>query len=210
MMAQATRRPGRRNEPSAWNLPNALTMVRIVAVPVFVVLLVRQDGQDAGLRLWALGVFIAAMITDRLDGQIARSRGIVTDFGKLFDPIADKALMGAAFISLSVLDLIPWWMTLLVLFRELGITVLRFAIVRYGIMPANLGGKLKTTLQSVVVGIAVFPAELLLGRWVVAILWVLMLAVVAVTLWTGWDYVKQAVRMRASSRAAKHPHGRVR
>lgn len=188
-----------------WNLPNALTMLRIVLVPVFAWLLLHDAGQDVSWRIWALVVFVAAMITDRLDGQIARARGLVTNFGKLADPIADKALVGTSFVALSILELIPWWMTILVLLREIGITVLRFAIMRYGIMPANRGGKLKTTLQSVVVGVAVFPLELLLGDWFTVVLWLLMLVVLAVTLYTGWDYVKQAVAIRRDGRRKPPP-----
>lgn len=187
--------------PSNWNLPNALTMLRIVAVPFFTWFLLHQDGQSVTWRFVAFVVFALAMITDRYDGKIARDRGIVTNFGKLADPIADKAIVGTAFVILSMLGLLPWWMTILILVREAAITILRFVIMRHGIMAASKGGKLKTAWQSVVIGIAVLPLELLLGSWVLRVYWVLMLIATAITVVTGIDYLFRAARIRGESRA---------
>ena len=132
-----------------WNLPNALTTLRIVLVPLFGWLLLVDDGQDATYRVWAFVVFTLAILTDRIDGEIARARNLVTDFGKLMDPIADKALTGMAFIGLSIIGELWWWVTIVVLAREWGITLMRFWIIKYGVMPASRGGKIKTTLQAV-------------------------------------------------------------
>ena len=135
-------------KPSNWNLPNALTALRMVAVPVFAwVLLAYPD--SVSMRWVSTAIFVLAIATDAVDGKIARARNQVTDFGKLWDPIADKALTGMAFIGLSILGELPWWMTILILVREWGITVLRWAIIKYGVMAANRGGKLKTVTQSI-------------------------------------------------------------
>ena len=173
--------------PSNWNLPNALTVLRILLVPVLAVLLVHDAGTDPWWRVGALAVFVLAIATDRVDGEIARRRNLVTDFGKVADPIADKALVGTTMVLLSVLG------------RELGITLLRFVVIRHGVMPAGRGGKLKTVLQSIALGFFLFPTEIWLGTWAVVIGWVVMLAAVAVTLVTGVDYVLQAVTMRRGS-----------
>ena len=136
-------------------------------------------------------VFVVAMATDRLDGELARSRGLITDFGKLADPIADKALTGMAFIGLSLIGQLWWWVTVLVLVREIGITVLRFVVIRYGVMPASRGGKLKTVLQAVALSMLLAPIG---GVW----LWLsgaVMAAAVLVTVVTGVDYVLQARRL---------------
>src|SRR5580765_6507082 len=135
--------PDEATKPSNWNLPNALTTLRIVLVPVFGWLLLREGGDDVTSRWWAAAVFIAAIATDRIDGDIARKRNLVTDFGKLMDPIADKALTGMAFIGLSIIGELWWWVTILVLAREWFITGLRFWVIRYGIISASKGGKLK-------------------------------------------------------------------
>ena len=139
------------------NVANVLTVVRIFLVPVFVFCLV-QGG--TGWRLGALAAFGGASFTDFLDGQLARKRGLVTDFGKIADPIADKALTGAALITLSVLGELPWWVTGLILARELGITALRFAVIRRGVIAASQGGKLKTLLQIIAICLYVLPISL--------------------------------------------------
>ena len=133
--------------PSNLNVPNVLTVLRIIMVPLFVVVLFWQPANQ-GWRFVATGIFVAAMLTDLADGYIARRYNLITDFGKLWDPIADKALTGAAFICLSLLGELPWYFTVLILVREWGITWLRAAIAKYGIMAANRGGKLKTVTQS--------------------------------------------------------------
>ncbi len=172
------------------NIANLLTGLRMVLVPVFVVVLFAGDGHQTVSRLVAFAIFTVAVITDRIDGQLARSRGEVTEFGKLADPIADKALMGAALIGLSVLGDLPWWVTVVILIRELGITVLRFAVLRHGVIPASRGGKLKTLVQAVAVGLFILP---LTGPWHTAA-WVVMWAAIVLTVVTGVDYVRSAVR----------------
>lgn len=172
------------------NAANALTALRIVLVPVFLVALFVGDGHETFWRVAAFVVFATAVITDRLDGEIARSYGLVTEFGKLADPIADKALIGAALIGLSVLEVLPWWVTVVILVREVGVTVLRFAVLRRGVIPASRGGKLKTLVQAVAIGLFVLPLS---GAWL-ALAWVLMGAAIILTVVTGADYVISAVR----------------
>lgn len=183
---------------SAWNIANYLTVLRLAIVPVFLLLLLADDGDSAGLRIAATVAFAAAAYTDRIDGQIARSRGLVTSFGKLVDPIADKALTGAALVGLSVIGELPWWVTVVVMSRETGVTLLRFVVIRHGVMPASRGGKLKTLLQGLAIGLYVLPLTGLLasGRAVV------MALAVAVTLITGVDYVLRAVTLRRTSERA--------
>lgn len=127
--------------PSNWNLPNALTTLRIVMVPFFGWALLVDDGQSILWRCVAWALFVAAMITDKIDGDIARSRNLVTNFGKIADPIADKALTGMAFVGLSIVGDLWWWVTALVLVREWGITLLRLWVIRHGVMAAGRGGK---------------------------------------------------------------------
>jgi CDP-diacylglycerol--glycerol-3-phosphate 3-phosphatidyltransferase len=185
--------------PSNWNIANALTTLRLVLVPLFGWLLLMDDGNDDSTRLVALAVFLIAAITDRFDGDLARKRGLVTDFGKIVDPIADKALMGMAFIGLSVLGELWWWVTALVIFRELGITLLRFWVIRHGVMAASRGGKLKTVLQ--VVALAIYVCPLPEQLYIVAHL--TMGAAVAVTLATGADYVIKALALRREGMGAR-------
>lgn len=197
--------------PSNWNLPNALTTLRILMVPLFAWLLLREDGQDMSSRWWAAGVFIIAIATDRIDGDIARSRNLVTDFGKLMDPIADKALTGMAFIGLSLIGELWWWVTVLVLVREWGITVMRFFMIRYGVMAASRGGKIKTVLQAFALSGFIIPFLMFTGGWetIGEVLWwiaaVLMGAAVIVTVVTGLDYVRDAIRLRREGQAAAGP-----
>ncbi len=177
--------------PSVWNVANALTMLRIALVPVYGWLLLHEAGADAMWRWLATLVFVLAMLTDRLDGDLARSRGLVTDFGKVSDPIADKALTGMAFIGLSLIGVIWWWVTVVVLARELLVTGIRFAMLRYVVIPASRGGKLKTMLQAVALGILSAPlpgAFVLLGNVVLA-------AALVVTVVTGAEYAVQAWRL---------------
>lgn len=172
-----------------WNLPNVLTMLRIALVPVFVVLL-WQD--TTATHLAALVVFLLAAATDKLDGTIARRRGIVTNFGKIADPFADKLLTGAAMVVLAVLGVMPWWATILILVREIAITVLRFVMVRRSVIAASNGGKLKTVLQVVFLSMMMLPAVALfgspLGDWWQTAAYVIMLLGTAVTVVTGLDY----------------------
>ena len=130
------------------------------------------------------------MITDRFDGALARSYGIETDFGRLADPIADKTLIGAALIGLAMLGELPWWVTVVILVREIGITVLRFAVLRHGVIPASRGGKLKTLVQAVAIGLFILPLS---GPWLTGA-WVVMAAAIVLTVLTGVDYVVSAIR----------------
>jgi CDP-diacylglycerol--glycerol-3-phosphate 3-phosphatidyltransferase len=184
---------------SAWNVANALTVFRLVLVPVFVLALFARGGHTTSWRVLALVVFAVASITDRIDGDIARKRGLVTEFGKLADPIADKALIGAALIGLSVLGDLPWWITVVMLVREVGVTLLRFWVIRHGVIPASRGGKLKTLLQAVATGWFVLVP---VGSWIKPLAWTFMIAAIVVALATGGDYVARAVRLR---REAPHP-----
>lgn len=177
------------------NIANALTVFRIFLVPVFIVALFIDGGHDTTWRLIATAIFALAALTDRYDGRIARERGLVTDFGKLADPIADKALIGAALIGLSVLGDLPWWVTVVILGRELGVTALRFWVLRHGVIPASRGGKLKTLLQVVAIVLFLLPLP---HPWEWAA-WTLMVAAVIATVVTGIDYVWQAITMRRNS-----------
>ena len=175
--------------PGLVNVANALTVARICLVPVFVVCLAAGG---TWWRLAALAAFGAASLTDLLDGELARRRGLVTDFGKIADPIADKALTGAALITLSVIGELPVWVTALILFRELGITALRFAVIRRGVIAASQGGKLKTLLQIIAICLYVLPPSFGLPALIKE---VVMGAALVVTLVTGVDYVVRAVRL---------------
>jgi CDP-diacylglycerol---glycerol-3-phosphate 3-phosphatidyltransferase len=175
--------------PGLLNVANYLTVIRILLVPVFVVFLTVGG---TGWRLASLAVFCVASLTDLVDGKLARSRGLVTDFGKIADPIADKALTGAALITLSALGELPGWVTGLILLREVGITVMRFIVIRRGVIAASQGGKLKTLLQIAAICLYLLPASAGLPD-IVKI--VVMAAAFVVTLVTGADYVVRAVRL---------------
>jgi CDP-diacylglycerol--glycerol-3-phosphate 3-phosphatidyltransferase len=183
---------------STWNIANALTVTRLVLVPLFVLALFAGGGHADGWRLVAFGVFAVASYTDRVDGQLARSRNLVTPFGKLLDPIADKALIGAALIGMSLLGDLPWWITVVVMVREIGVTLLRFWVIRHGVIPASRGGKLKTLLQGLAIGFYILP---LAGWPATARAW-LMAVAVAVTVVTGVDYVGRALTFRQTSERA--------
>lgn len=181
------------------NIANVLTVVRILLVPFFVWFLLADDGEGGLFRWLAVATFAVAIYTDKLDGDLARSRNLITDFGKIADPIADKLLIGSALVLLSVLGELWWWVTIVVLARELGITLLRFAVIRYGVMPASRGGKLKTVVQTAAIFLFLLPLEAL-GTWAWLIGAVVMGAAVVITVVTGVDYVVQAVRLRAAAR----------
>lgn len=195
------------DRPSNWNVPNALTVVRIILVPVYVVLLFAAP-DDLGWRIGATAVFVIAMLTDLADGHIARSRNLITDFGKLWDPIADKALTGAAFVSLSILDAfpgqvgLPWFFTIIILVREWGITWVRAAIAKYGIMAANKGGKAKTLTQSLALILFSLGLQFLPG-WIQVVAWILAWAALILTVVTGLDYLRHAWKIRADARAGR-------
>lgn len=187
--------------PPLLNIANVLTGVRLLLVPVFLVTLFVDHGQSVQWRLAAFGVFAVAAFTDRLDGQLARSRGLVTAFGTIADPIADKALTGSALVGLSMLGLVPWWATLLMMGREIAITLLRFAVLRHGIIPASRGGKAKTLTQAIAIGFYLLPLTELLDADL-AVAWVrgvLLGLAVVLTVGTGIDYILRAMRLRATA-----------
>ncbi|MGW4834255.1 CDP-diacylglycerol--glycerol-3-phosphate 3-phosphatidyltransferase [Streptomyces globisporus] len=187
------------NQASLWNIANILTMVRLLLVPGFVLLLFHNGGYDPAWRSFAWAAFAIAMITDLFDGHLARTYNLVTDFGKIADPIADKAIMGAALVSLSVLGDLPWWITGVIIARELGITLMRFWVIRHAVIPASRGGKLKTLAQGTAVGMYVLA---LTGPLATLRFWMMMVAVV-LTVVTGLDYVRQAVVLRRKGLAAE-------
>lgn len=198
-------RPGDAPQASIWNIANALTALRLVLVPVFGWVLLAQH--DTGWRVVAAAAFGVAVLTDLLDGEVARRRGLVTDVGKIADPIADKALIGTALVGLSVLGELPWWVTVVVLVRELGITLLRLVVIRHGVMPAGRGGKLKTVVQTVAIVLYVLPLPGVVHLVAEAV----MAVAVLLTVGTGADYVVKAVRMVSGSertRARRAARGR--
>jgi CDP-diacylglycerol--glycerol-3-phosphate 3-phosphatidyltransferase len=177
------------------NAANALTVLRIVLVPLFVVLMVASDMTRTGYRIAAALAFIVASLTDFADGWIARSFNQVTAFGKVADPIADKALTGTALVLLSLYGELSWWVTVVILVRELGVTALRFWVIRAGVLPASRGGKVKTVLQILAIAWYIWPfpdAVAAVGPWLMAL-------AVVVTVATGVDYVVRALRLRRAA-----------
>src|SRR5215211_2346324 len=169
--------PVRERAVSSWNVPNALTAVRILLVPLFGWMLVAHP-DEPGWRLATTGIFVAAILTDTLAG-----------------PIADKALTGMAFVGLSIIGELPWWVTITILIREWGITVMRFFVLRYGVMAAGRGGKIKTVLQSAAVSLYLLPLPP--SAHIIAV--VVMMAALVVTVLSGLDYVRDAVRLDRKS-----------
>ncbi len=184
-------------------LPNAITVVRIACVPVFLWLLLADAGALGAMRWWAAGVFILAIGTDGIDGHLARKHGIVSNAGKLLDPIADKALTGAAFVGLSILGELPWWITILVLVRELGITVHRLIVASDHVVAAAWMGKLKTVAQGIALSLALLPLASVLGEWVVWVNIVTMTIAVVLTVASGIDYVITEARGARRARALR-------
>lgn len=202
------------NTAPLFNIANVLTMLRIALVPIFVwFLLLDAEGslsealgggleaQNGGWRWAAAGLFAAAMITDKIDGDLARSRNLVTDFGKIADPIADKMLIGAGLIMLSLLGELPWWVTLVILARELGITLLRMIMLRTQVMPASRGGKIKTVLQTAGLQLMLLPLVVIAG-WLADVAFWIMIAALVVTVVTGVDYLISALRLRAAAQGS--------
>ncbi|MFI2294252.1 CDP-diacylglycerol--glycerol-3-phosphate 3-phosphatidyltransferase [Isoptericola sp. NPDC019571] len=191
--------------PSPWNVANAVTLVRIALVPVFAWALLMEGGDSVTWRLVATGVFVVAAVSDRVDGYLARSRNLVTDLGKILDPIADKALVGAALILLCwPLGELPWWVPTIILARELAVTVLRMVVLRYAVMPASRGGKLKTVLQAVAITLFLLPLAALPGA-VHVVAWIVLWAAIAVTVVTGVDYFVQGARLLSAGRREPGP-----
>lgn len=183
------------------NLANVLTGVRMALVPVFLVALFVGDGHETSWRITAFAIFAVAVITDHFDGALARSYGMVTEFGTLADPIADKALIGSALVGLSLLGDLPWWVTVVIVVRELVVTVLRLVVLRRGVIPASRGGKLKTLVQAVAIGLFIMPLS---GTWL-SVAWGTMLAAVVLTVITGVDYFVSAARDSRRPPADQHP-----
>lgn len=178
------------------NLPNALTLGRLLVVPFFAVLLL-VDGTSTTSRLVALTLFVLACVTDVVDGRLARSRNQVTDFGIMADPIADKALVGSALVGLSLLGVLPWWATAVILGRELAVTAMRSGLARHGMIPAGRGGKLKALSQNAAVTLYLLPYDA-----VAALRLPFLLLAVAATVLTGLDYARQGRRLHATTRCA--------
>ena len=184
-------------------LPNAITIARILCAPVFLWMLLADGGADGPLRWWAAVLFIVAIATDGIDGYIARRYKIVTDLGKLLDPIADKILTGFAFIGLSILLELPWWVTIVVLIREVGITVHRLVVASDHVVAAAWMGKLKTVAQSVALSLALLPLASVVGDWIIWVNVVTMWIAVILTIASGIDYVVTEIRGARRSRTAR-------
>jgi CDP-diacylglycerol--glycerol-3-phosphate 3-phosphatidyltransferase len=182
--------------PSNWNLPNLITVVRILLAPVFIWMLLADNHADGALRWAAAVLFIIAIATDGIDGMIARRHNLVTDLGKILDPIADKILTGGALVCLSILGELPWWVTIVILVREIGITVFRFVMLRDRVIPASRGGKLKTIAQSVSISLALLPFWLVFGEWVHWLNTATMTITLLLTVVSGLDYLVSAWRLR--------------
>ncbi|HAN24956.1 MAG: CDP-diacylglycerol--glycerol-3-phosphate 3-phosphatidyltransferase [Microbacterium sp.] len=184
-------------------LPNAITIARILCAPVFLWLLLSDGGTDGGLRWAAALLFVVAIATDGIDGYLARKYEVVTDLGKILDPIADKVITGCAFVGLSILGELPWWVTIVVLVREIGITVYRFIVISDHVLAAAWMGKLKTVAQAVAITLAIAPLWTVLGGWVswfvVATMWIAVILTIA----SGIDYLVTEIRgARAARRSA--------
>ena len=182
--------------PSNWNVPNLITVVRILLAPVFIWMLLADNGAHDALRWAAAVLFIIAIATDGIDGMIARRHNLVTDLGKILDPIADKILTGGALVCLSILGELPWWVTIVILVREIGITVFRFVMLRDRVIPASRGGKLKTVSQSVSISLALLPFWLVFGDWVHWLNTATMTITLILTVVSGLDYLVSAWRLR--------------
>ncbi len=176
------------------NIANILTVTRLVLVPVFLLALFSGGGHSTGWRMVAFVVFAVGSITDYVDGHLARKYSLVTDFGKLVDPIADKALTGAALFGLSILGELPWWVTITIAVRELGVTLLRVWVIRYGVIAASYGGKVKTLAQIIAIGLYLLPLPAALDP----LLWAVMGIALVLTVATGVDYVVRAMRLRST------------
>jgi CDP-diacylglycerol--glycerol-3-phosphate 3-phosphatidyltransferase len=185
---------------SAGNIANIVTVIRILLAPVFIVLLLEDGGNDGYLRYVAAILFVFAIVTDSVDGLLARQRNLVTDLGKLIDPIADKVLTGGALVGLSILQEIPWWITIVILVREVGITVFRFIALRDRVIAASWLGKVKTVAQAVAISFALFPFWQFLGSWINVVNAVLIVIALVLTVVSGVEYLWQAYRVGRAKR----------
>ena len=179
---------------SSGNVANIVTVLRILLAPVFIWLLLTDAGEYGILRYVAAGLFVLAIVTDSLDGQLARRRNLVTDAGIILDPIADKVLTGGALVALSILGELPWWITVVILVREFGITIFRFVWLRRRVIPASRGGKLKTVLQAVAISLFLVAPWTFLGPWAGWVSWAAMIAALVLTIVTGVEYLVNAWR----------------
>lgn len=184
---------------STGNIANIITVVRIFLAPLFIWMLFADNHEFGLLRYVAAALFILAIVTDSVDGLLARRQNLVTDFGKILDPIADKVLIGGALVTLSILGELWWWVTILILVREFGITAFRLAVVRDRVIPASKGGKLKTIVQAIAASFYLVPVWLLLGDWMHGFNAVLMAIAVGFTVVTGADYLVKALRHSRSA-----------
>ena len=182
------------SQVSNGNIANIITVVRILLAPLFVWLVLLDGGEHGLWRFIAAGLFIAAIATDGLDGALARKRNLVTNSGIILDPIADKILIGGALVALALVAELPWWVVVVILVREIGITLFRLMVLSDRVIPASPGGKLKTILQAVALSSWLVPTWLLLGEWVFTLNWVLMGAAIVVTVTTGLDYLVKGLR----------------
>ena len=194
-------RPG--DEPvSLWNVPNLITIVRLLLTPVFLILLLADTGADGAGRIVAGILFIVLIASDFVDGMIARRNNLVTDFGKIADPIADKALVGGALVGLSILGELWWWVTIVILVREVGITIWRFASLGDRVIPAGPLGKIKTWAQAVAISVLLIPLQHLLGDGYLWLGWVLMAVALLLTVVSGVEYLLSALRVTRLERHA--------
>lgn len=184
------------------NIANIVTVIRILLVPVFIWLLFLDNGTDGIWRYIATALFVLAIATDGVDGHLARGRNLITNVGIILDPIADKLLIGGALVSLSILGDLWWWVTIVILVREVGITVFRFVVIRKRVIPASKGGKLKTVFQSVAISVFLAPLQSLFHVWPVAVTvinwfdWTVMGIALVLTVYSGFDYFWQAWKLR--------------
>ena len=192
---------------SNWNVPNALTTLRILMVPFYGWALLVDGGESVLWRTVAFVIFALAMVTDKIDGDIARKHNLITNFGKIADPIADKALTGMAFIGLSIIGEIWWWVTILVLLREWSVTFMRLSIAKHVVLAANASGKIKTLLQAVALGMLSLPLREVEGALEVPglVLWwiavVLLAGAVVMTMYSGYEFFRDAFKQRRHHKA---------
>lgn len=195
---------------SNWNVPNVLTTLRIVSVPFFAWALLIDDGESITWRCVAFVIFVVAMITDKIDGDLARKHNLVTNFGKIADPIADKALTGMAFIGLSIVGDIWWWVTIIVLLREWSVTILRLSVLSKVVIAAADLGKIKTTFQAIALATLCLPLRdpdlpswmEVPGEVVFYLAQVCLAIAVALTMWSGWQFYRDVWKQRASLRSS--------
>ena len=183
------------------NIANIVTVARILLAPFFIWMLLADDAEYGVIRYLAAALFVFAIVTDTVDGRLARGRNLITDLGIILDPIADKILIGGALVALSILGELPWWITVAILIREFGITIFRFAVLSKVVIPASRGGKLKTVVQAFAIALFLLAPWTFLGAWAGWVSWVIMGFAIALTLYTGIEYLLQAWRHRTSTTA---------